>query len=64
MNVLLDYKVIFYLALSLSPPQAMLLFTGSSSFDADLSPILRRLVEDESDRIRRTIASGFHEVIS
>lgn len=46
----------------LVPLQAMLLFTGSAAFKPELSPTFKKLAEDENVRVRRSIASGFHEV--
>ena len=40
----------------------MLLFTGSAAFSSELSSTFKRLVEDENTKVRRTVASGFHEV--
>ena len=39
-----------------------MLFTGSAAFKPELSPTFKRLAEDENIRVRRSIASGFHEV--
>ena len=40
----------------------MLLFTGSAVFNSELSSTFKRLAEDENSKVRRTVASGFHEV--
>ena len=40
----------------------MLLFTGSAVFSSELSSTFKRLAEDENSKVRRTVASGFHEV--
>ena len=48
--------------LPLTPSQAMLLFTGSAVFSSELSSTFKRLAEDENSKVRRTVASGFHEV--
>ena len=48
--------------LPLTPSQAMLLFTGSAVFNSELSSTFKRLAEDENSKVRRTVASGFHEV--
>ena len=39
-----------------------MLFTGSATFSSELSSTFKRLAEDESSKVRRTVASGFHEV--
>ena len=42
--------------------QAMLLFCGAPSFQAELAATFHSLVEDPHALVRRTIACGFHEV--
>ena len=39
-----------------------LLFTCSAAFSSELSSTIKRLVEDENTKVRRTVASGFREV--
>ena len=39
-----------------------MLFTGSAAFSSELSSTFKRLAEDENSKVRRTVASGFHEV--
>ena len=42
--------------------QAMTLFAEPHNFEHELSVTLQRLVTDQHPKVRRTVASGFHEV--
>ena len=45
------------------PCQAMLLLVGAPSFFPRLFPTLQFLANDNSPRVRHTVASGYHEVV-